>query len=252
MRRVKADGPEAAPARALEFIRPLTTVDVVIFAVRDATLRVLLVRRPADQEEPFPQCWALPGGFVDIERDTDLEACAIRKLREKTGLVAAYLEQLGSWGSITRDPRGWSATHVYFSLIASDEVDLHPGGNAIELQWFKVIDDKVTVTLAFDHDFLLKAAVTRLRAKVEYTSLPTFLMPNEFTLTELQQTYEAILARDLEKKAFRTRVLSANVLDPVPRMRSGSNRPAQLYRLKRKGQPYLFSRPFGSAQPPSQ
>ena len=252
MRRVKAVGPEAAPTKGLEFVRPLTTVDVVIFAVRDFTLRVLLVRRPADPEEPFPQCWALPGGFVDLERDTDLEACAIRKLREKTGLEAAYLEQLGSWGSATRDPRGWSATHVYFSLIASDEVDLHPGGNAIELQWFKVIDDKVAVTLAFDHGPLLKAAVARLRAKVEYTSLPAFLMPHEFTLTELQQAYEAILARELEKKAFRTRVLSANVLDPVPRKRSGSNRPAQLYRLKRKGQPYLFSRPFGSAQPPSQ
>jgi 8-oxo-dGTP diphosphatase len=111
---------------------------------------------------------------------------------------------------------------------------------------------KVAVTLAFDHDSLLKTAVARLRAKVEYTSLPAFLMPNEFTLSELQQTYEAILARELERKAFRTRVLSANVLDPVPRMRSGSNRPAQLYRLRRKGQPYPFSRPFGSAQPPSQ
>jgi hypothetical protein len=181
-----------------------------------------------------------------------LEGCAIRKLREKTGLDAAYLEQLGSWGSATRDPRGWSATHVYFSLIPSDEVDLHPGGNAAELQWFSVVDDRIGGTLAFDHGDLLKAAVARLRAKVEYTSLPAFLMPNEFTLTELQQTYETILARELEKKAFRTRVLSANLLDPVPRLRSGSNRPAQLYRLRRKDQPHLFSRPFGSAHSPSQ
>jgi ADP-ribose pyrophosphatase YjhB (NUDIX family) len=222
----------------------------VIFAVRDFTLRVLLVRRPTAPGEPFPGNWALPGGFVDTARDSDLEACATRKLREKTGVDAAYLEQLGSWGNATRDPRGWSATHVYFSLIPSDEIQLHPGGNAVDLHWFTIIDDQVGEKLAFDHATLLKAAVVRLRAKVEYTSLPAFLMPDEFTLTELQQTYEAILARELEKKAFRTRVLAANLLDPVPRVRSGSNRPAQLYRLKRKRQPYLFSRPFGSAQPP--
>jgi ADP-ribose pyrophosphatase YjhB (NUDIX family) len=252
MRRIKAGALKPASAQGLDFPRPLTTVDVVIFAVRDSALRVLLVKRPVDPEEPFPDRWALPGGFVDVALDADLQTCATRKLREKTGLDAAYLEQLGSWGSATRDPRGWSATHVYFSLIPSDEVGLHPGGNAIGLQWFEVAADKVDVTLAFDHDILLKAAVARLRAKVEYTSLPAFLMPGEFTLTELQKTYEVILTRELEKKAFRTRVLSADLLDPVPRLRSGSNRPAQLYRLRRRGQPYLFSRPFGSAYPSSQ
>jgi len=223
---------------------------VVIFAIRESALHVLLVRRPTDagSGEPFPGAWALPGGFVDTALDSDLEACAIRKLREKTG-VEAYLEQLGSWGSAARDPRGWSATHVYFSLIPSDEVQLHPGGNAVDLQWVAVADNTVCGSLAFDHTPILKAAVARLRAKVEYTSLPAFLMPNEFTLTELQHTYEAILDRELEKKAFRTRVLAADLLDPVPRRRSGSNRPAQLYRLRHKREPHLFSRPFGSAQP---
>jgi ADP-ribose pyrophosphatase YjhB (NUDIX family) len=251
MSKHKTGGSEVALVPGLEFQRPLATVDVVIFAVRDSALCALLVRRPTDPGEPFPGYWALPGGFVDTARDTDLEACALRKLREKTAIDAAYLEQLGSWGSATRDPRGWSATHVYFSLIPSDTLVLRPGGNATDLQWFTVRDDKVDETLAFDHATLLKAAVARLRAKVEYTSLPAFLMPSEFTLTELQQTYEIILARELEKKAFRTRVLTANLLDPVPRVKSGSNRPAQLYRLRRKRQLHLFSRPFGSAPPPS-
>lgn len=251
MSKPKTGGREAAVLPGLEFERPLTTVDVVIFAVRDASLCVLLVRRPTDSDEPYPGYWALPGGFVDTARDADLEACALRKLREKTAIDAAYLEQLGSWGSAARDPRGWSATHVYFSLIPSDVLELRPGGNATDLQWFPVRDDKVEEALAFDHDGLLKAAVARLRAKVEYTSLPAFLMPSEFTLTELQQTYEVILARELEKKAFRTRVLSANLLDAVPRVKSGSNRPAQLYRLRRKRQLHLFARPFGSAPPPS-
>ena len=140
----KSAGHRAATGRGLEFERPLTTVDVVIFAIRASALHVLLVRRPTDtgSGEPFPGHWALPGGFVDTERDADLEACAIRKLREKTG-VEAYLEQLGSWGNATRDPRGWSATHVYFSLVPADEVQLQPGGNAVDLQWVAVGDDKV-------------------------------------------------------------------------------------------------------------
>jgi hypothetical protein len=174
----------------------------------------------------------------------------MRKLREKTGVEAPYLEQLGSWGNATRDPRGWSTTHVYFALIPSNHLDLTPGGNAEDSRWLIVDEDRVHQTLAFDHAILIKAAVARLRAKVEYTSLPVFLMPEEFTLTELQRTYEILLARGLEKKAFRTRLLAADLLEAVPRVKSGANRPAQLYRLKRGCQPYLFSRPFGSAPSP--
>jgi 8-oxo-dGTP diphosphatase len=234
--------------QSLAFERPLNTVDVVIFTVRESSLQVLLVQRHAESGDPFPGQWALPGGFLDPALDKDLAACALRKLRDKTGVEAPYLEQLGSWGNATRDPRGWSATHVYFCLIPSNHLDLTPGGNAADSRWFTVQGDHVTPSLAFDHAMLLKAAIARLRAKVEYTSLPAFLMPDEFTLTELQRTYEILLARDLEKKAFRTRLLVAGLLDPVPRMKSGANRPAQLYRLKRRRQLYLFARPFGSAQ----
>ena len=236
--------------QTLAFERPLSTVDVVIFTVRDLALQVLLVQRRDEPGDPFPGQWALPGGFIDTARDNDLAACALRKLREKTGVKAPYLEQLGSWGNRTRDPRGWSATHVYFSLIPSEHLDLTAGGNAADLRWFIIRGDHVPQPLAFDHAILLKFAVTRLRAKVEYTSLPAFLMSEEFTLTELQRTYEILLARELEKKAFRTRLLVAGLLDPVPRMKSGSNRPAQLYRLKRRRHPHLFSRPFGSAKSP--
>ena len=96
------------PARrsAPEFPLPYTTVDIVIFTVRESELQVLLVKRPADSREPFPGRWALPGGFVNIDVDADLHACARRKLLDKTGVVSPYLEQLGSWGSRDRDPRG--------------------------------------------------------------------------------------------------------------------------------------------------
>ena len=120
----------------LDFPRPLTTVDVVIFTVRVDALHVLLVRRPGGDDEPFPGSWALPGGFVDIERDRDLEACAMRKLKEKTGVVSPYLEQLGSWGSAGRDPRGWSATHAYFALLPAAS---GTGTHVSDAQWFPVV-----------------------------------------------------------------------------------------------------------------
>ncbi len=227
---------------SLAFPRPLTTVDVVIFAILDGVLQAVLVRRPTEKGEPFADMWALPGGFVDVERDQDLKACAIRKLHEKTGVASPYLEQLGSWGSHNRDPRGWSATHAYFSLIPGKPVVLEKG--AADVGWFPIIGNSVAPKLAFDHRDILKAAVLRLRNKVEYTSLPAYLMPPEFTLPDLQRVYETILGRPLEKSAFRTRMLAADLIEPVAKMRKGPNRPAQLYRLKSATAPVYFARTF--------
>jgi len=221
----------------LDFPRPLTTVDVVIFTVREDALCVLLVKRKAARYEPFPDLWALPGGFVDIDKDRDLQACAMRKLKEKTAMVSPYLEQLGSWGSADRDPRGWSATHAYFALMPA-------AAGAEDAQWFVLDGGRVKPRLAFDHADILEAAVQRLRSKVEYTSLPAYLMPPEFTLPDLQRVYEVVLGRPLEKSAFRTRMLTADVIEPLAKMRKGPNRPAQLYRLKKSKSPVFFARTF--------
>jgi ADP-ribose pyrophosphatase YjhB (NUDIX family) len=229
------------PNPPTEFPRPLATVDLAIFTVRDDALQVLLARRA---EAPFEGSWGLPGGIVDVTEDTDLEACARRKLREKTGLAAPYLEQLGSWGNRRRDPRGWSVTNVYFALMPSEGVRLTPGANTSEVRWTPVTDDGVDDRLAFDHGELLAAAIERLRSKVEYTSLPAYLLPDEFTLGELQRAYEIVLGRPVEKSAFRTRVRSASLVVEVPRMRTGPNRPAQLYRLKDRRNPVFFPRTF--------
>lgn len=238
--------------QTIDFERPLATVDVVMFRLLGDALEVLLVRRGRIAGEPYPGRWALPGGFIDTKRDADLEACARRKLAEKTGVAAPYLEQLGSFGSRTRDPRGWSATHVYFALLAREGTEPRPGGNASESRWFRIAGEAAEGSgpLAFDHAALLSAALTRLRSKVEYTSLPVFLMAEEFTLPELQRTYEVILGRALEKKAFRTRILAAGLLEAVPRLQAGSNRPAQLYRRKPRQGAHIFARPFGSAEVP--
>jgi 8-oxo-dGTP diphosphatase len=226
----------------LDFPKPLTSVDVVIFSARAELLQVLLVQRPSDAVEPFPGLWALPGGFVDTIKDQNLESCAKRKLEEKTGVEASYLEQLGSWGSVSRDPRGWSATHVYFALMSADDVELRPGGNSGGSRWFAIDGQRAKEKLAFDHAEILKAAVARLRSKVEYTSLPAFLMPHEFTLTELQKIYETLLGRPIEKKSFRTRILATDLLEEVARRKEGANRPAQMYRLRSRRHPLFFTR----------
>ena len=224
-------------------MQPLTLVDVVIFAVLGDRLRVLLVKRG---EAPYAGRFALPGGFVDVSRDADLEACALRKLREKTGVDSPYLEQLGSWGSRERDPRGWSTTHVYFSLIPANAAEqIAAGGNVTDARWLPIAGTGVGEKLAFDHDEILESAVRRLRSKVEYTSLPAFLLPREFTLTELQRAYETVLGRRLEKSAFRTRMLAANLVVETGKTRTAASRPAQVYRLKSATKPVLFPRTFG-------
>jgi 8-oxo-dGTP diphosphatase len=233
-------------AQDREFARPLVTVDLAIFTVLDESLAVLLVQRPEGASEPYPGAWALPGGFIDVKRDTDLLACARRKLREKTAVVSPYLEQLGSWGGRKRDPRGWSATHAYFALLSHQSVELQAGANAAAVRWAPIAEnsDGVAERLAFDHADILAAAIERLRGKVEYTSLPAFLLPEEFTLSELQHAYEIVLGRALEKSAFRTRVDNAALVEKIPRQRATGSRPAQLYRLRDRANAVYFPRPF--------
>lgn len=227
-----------------DFPRPYTTVDLVIFTVRSDALEVLLVQRPEDTTEPFPGMWALPGGFVCVDLDSGLPACAPRKLQEKTGVASPYLEQLGSWGSATRDPRGWSATHAYFALIPARDEPLAKGANAADVAWFEVDDLLRRKRLAFDHGQILQAAVERLRSKVEYTSLPAFLLPEPFTLPQLQHTCEVVLGRPVDKSGFRTRMLAADFLDEVGVVESNSNRPPLGYRLKDRSNPVVFPRTF--------
>ena len=230
--------------RAISAIeRPLTTVDVVIFTVQEDGLQVLLVQRPSGPGEPFPGSWALPGGFVDVQLDDSLQDCARRKLLDKTGGSSPYLEQLGSWGGKSRDPRGWSATHAYFALLPFEAVQLkvEDGKTA---QWHPVDALVPVLPLAFDHAEILQAALERLRSKVEYTSLPAFLLPEPFTLPQLQKMYEIVLGRAVDKSGFRTRALAAGFLAESGAMDVGSPRPAMGYRLKDRGAAVYFPRTF--------
>lgn len=223
-----------------DFARPLVTVDVVIFTVQAQRLQVLLVRRPTGEGEPCPGMLALPGGFVDVERDATLLDCAVRKLRDKTGLHTHHLEQLGSWGSAGRDPRGWSVTQVYMALVPAPDT-------ASTAQWLDV-DTAYASPLAFDHATLLNAALARLRSKVEYTSLPAFLLPEPFTLPQLQQVYEVVLGRALDKSAFRKRMLDSRFLAEVGTVDGTAPRKAMGYRIRDRSQATVFPRTFRSGE----
>jgi len=205
---------------------PLTTVDVVVFTVLSERLCVQLVRRG---QHPYRDCWALPGGFIDIHRDDDLEATARRILATKTSVGTPYLEQLGAFGNGSRDPRGWAATFVYFVLINSASIGEQP----LSGRWWPVEENTVPTPLAFDHAELLAAALDRLRSKVTYTSLPVHLLPERFTLSQCQRVFEIVLGHPLEKSAFRRRLLDADLIERIDgAFERGSNRPAALFRLR--------------------
>jgi 8-oxo-dGTP diphosphatase len=205
--------------------RPALTVDVVAFTLRENRLHVLLIRRG---ENPFAGMWALPGGFVRLEES--LEEAALRELEEETGLKEAYLEQLYTYGEPERDPRGRVVTVAYFALIPADApVRLEGGKDVTQARWFPM--DELP-PLAFDHAQIAAYALRRLRYKLEYTAVGFELLPEEFTLSSLQDTYEIILGEKLDKRNFRRRILEANIIEPTPHHRVGEGRPARLYRYQ--------------------
>jgi 8-oxo-dGTP diphosphatase len=209
----------------IDYPKPSVTTDIVIFTVRDNQLAVLLIERG---EDPFKGCWALPGGFVDMSED--LDDGAMRELREETGVGDVYLEQLRTFGKPGRDPRGRVITVAYFALIASDRVALQASTDARDVRWFQL--DEVP-ELAFDHADILKAAQDRLVAKLGYTTIAFQLLPESFTLSELQGVYETIRGEKLDKRNFRKWVQSLDMLAETAERRSdGRHRPARLYRLK--------------------
>ena len=221
--------------------------DTVIFTVVEAALCVLLVKRARvpgkEVSYPYQGRWSLVGGLVDITRDKSIEAAALRRLWEKTHVSSPYLEQLQSFGNGTRDPRKWSATVAYFALMSCEGVELIRGPKVDDVRWCPV-DEALKLKLAFDHDLVLRTGIDRLRAKVEYTSIPANLLPTEFTLPELQQIYEIVLGRPLDKSSFRKRTLAVDFIEEVPRMREGRSRPAQLYRIKAGRTHVVFPRRF--------
>jgi len=214
---------------------PLSSVDMAIFGIVDGELNILLVKR---DEYPQKGKWALPGGFVDLRKDQNIDATAYRKLKEKTGIRSPYLEQVETIGNNKRDPRGWSMTVLYYALIDANKVKDDLLNN--RSKWFSVSSAK-NQSLAFDHAALIDLANERLKAKTTYSALPIELMPKEFTLTELQTVFETILERSLQLKSFRRRVLAADLVEDTGKSKVAGKRPAKLYRSNGKDRNTTFS-----------
>lgn len=203
---------------------PAVTVDVVILTMRKRHLEVLLIKR---KRWPYEGLWAIPGGFVSPEES--LEDAARRELEEETGVRDVYLEQLYTFGDPHRDPRMRVITVVYYALIRADELHVVAGNDAADAAWFPI---DALPSLAFDHGEILTYTMQRLRGKLEYTAIGFQLLAPEFTLSELQEVYEAIRGRPLDKRNFRKKVLSTGILEQTSHTRkTGQHRPAALYRF---------------------
>ncbi len=216
---------------------PLVTVDSVLFTFIAERLRVLLVKRDA---HPDLGKWGLPGGFIQIDSDANLEAAAYRKLKDKTGVNPPYLEQLCSVGSASRDKRGWSVTVCYTALMAHQSCEAHVDSVA-DAQWFDV-EEAQAMELAFDHQSLLESALERLRHKALYSIVPAYALGETFTLPELQHLHEALIGKPLQKRSFRRRIEQANLLIDTGEKRNQGGRPASLYRVKESSRDYTFLR----------
>ena len=220
------------------FDSPLVTVDAVIFTFWQEDLYVLLTQR---SEHPAKGKWALPGGFVDEGKDKTLEDTVFRKLKEKTGVTAPFVEQLYTQGNKKRDSRGWSVTVAYTALIPHQDCQSHVE-NVSDVKWV-AFSKAVSSKLAFDHNEILKGARERLKQKALYSIIPVYALPKEFTLPELQRLHEVLLDKPLQKKSFRRRIEQADLVEEAgQRAPNGKGRPSIVYRLKAGAREHTFTR----------
>jgi ADP-ribose pyrophosphatase YjhB (NUDIX family) len=270
-----------------KYERPSVTVDMLIFTVTDQekknyrklpekVLRLLMIKRG---EHPYIGQWALPGGFVRM--DESLDEAAVRELKEETNIDGIYMEQLYTWGNVSRDPRTRVISTSYMSLVDSSALDIKASDDADDAKWFTVIcklhKEQKTVTekgyilkrlfkldlkneednlsavisvvktvegkvteitreivesngIAFDHAKIIEYAIERLKNKIEYTDIAFNLMPELFTLTQLQQVYEVILGTELLKANFRRKIADM-VIETHEYTKDAGHRPSKLFRF---------------------
>jgi 8-oxo-dGTP diphosphatase len=250
--------------RREEYPRPSVTVDLVIFTILDNDLKVLLIRRKG---HPFKGFWSIPGGFVDVgdaiqNQGESIEAAAHRELAEETGLPkgSCYLEQLYTFGTPGRDPRTRVISVAHFALIPPDKAALvQAGSDAAEVRWFSVealdrngvyqtpTGERVLVTnvtgsvpLAFDHAEILRMAVTRLRNKIDYTTVAFELVPPTFSVAQLRAVYEVVKGTAFDPSNFRrrfTRMQVDKLIESAPGKQSTGGRRATVYRFVRPNEP---------------
>lgn len=206
-----------------DFFNIAISVDCVIFGYEDRQLKVLLIK--SDLED-FEGLWSLLGDLV--RPNEDLEAAPYRVLQERTGLKDVYLEQVHTFGRINRHPSGRVITTAYYSLINIKDYALPQTDN--ELHWHSVSDIK---KLAFDHKLILTTCIRQLQDKIMEHPIVFNLLPEKFSLRELQDLYEEILGVELDRRNFRKRITLKNWLVDLNQMEEDvKHRPGKLYKLR--------------------
>lgn len=201
----------------------IAAVDVALFTVRNGELYVFLI--PINRPPHYGNMVGLPGGVIGIQETS--EEAAERHLKEKAKIAGVHIEQLYTFSHPDRDKRSRSISVAYIALVSSDQLP----EESVEGRWAPI---KKLPNLAYDHVEIINVAIERLKGKLIYTNIIASLLPKNFTLTELQDTYEVILDRKLDKRNFRKKMLSIGLLKEIGQQKKASHRPAELYTFIRK------------------
>lgn len=213
------------------------SIDCVIFGFDDGELKILLIQR---NEEPFKDWWALPGHIV--EKDQSIDLAAERILYELTGLKDIFMEQFHTFGDVNRHPQGRVITVAYYAMIRLNGIkELTPVSNyASKAMWIPVTD---LPKLAFDHEKIFSRGFEKIRNKISYQPIAFELLPEKFTLTQLQQLYEVVLNKKLDKRNFRKKMLNYGILKELNEKQKGvSYRAAKLYKFDKRRYNQLFKK----------
>ena len=223
---------------AISTFESVFTIDCVIFGFQEGELKILLIER---NNEPFKDWWALPGFFV--KHNEGIDVAAERILYELTGLRDIYMEQLYTFGDVDRHPEGRIITVAYYAMIRlNGHKELKPvkGNFAKRVFWHPVSD---LPKLAFDHTVIFEKSIQKIRRKISYQPIAFELLPEKFTLTQLQHVYESILNKKLDKRNFRKKMLNYDILKELDEKQRGvSYRAATLYKFDRRKYAKLFQK----------
>jgi len=203
------------------------SVDAIVFGYEEGKIYLLLIKR---KFEPFINKWALPGGFV-LEEES-LESAVERELFEEAGVKIDYLEQLYTFGDPKRDPRGRIVTVAYFGLVKPNTFKISASTDASEVSWFQINE---LPDLSFDHSRIIDLATKRLKSKITYEPIGFELLDRKFTFSDLEKLYVTLLGKEIDRRNFRKKILSLNILDELDeKVSRGSGRPASLFKFNKE------------------
>ncbi len=204
-----------------EYPHPAVTTDCVVFGFDGKGLNLLLIERGI---EPEKGSWALPGGFLKM--DETAEQGALRELHEETSVKDIFIEQIGAFSTVNRDPRERVITIAFMAFVRQDDYDVIGGDDAVRAEWFPISN---LPKLAFDHNEIITKALQKLRWQITYEPLAFRLLNHEFTMTQLQTIYEVVLDKTFDRRNFHKKMLAMGYITPTKQQQQSTGRPGTLF-----------------------